>query len=301
MKNNKQSKITFIPAKYMTKPYLASAGIVAFALLAGGTVYASDGSKPGDVLYSIDITTEKARSTLAFSPERKAVLALNLAAERVSEVQAIVTEPVLDASGLGTALDGLAAQRALVADLVAKEAELKQQAKTYEDTLDKREADLDATFTEAKRRINAREKELKIQLKQAQAAVNTTETNRIQAELAALEDQEKALQAEEEAAEETLDAEEERLEEELEAKEKAVEAEEEAREAEVERLEDEAEAAREKAEEASDADKEALEQAAEQAEEAEDKAREDNEKEAESEEVEKRETEKAEQPEESRR
>lgn len=296
----KKSKNNIIPAKFMTKPYLLSAGIVALVLLASGTVYAANDSKPGDVLYSIDTTTEKARSAFALSPESKVNLALDLATERVIEAQAIIIEPELKPALLGTALDGLAVQRAAIADLVSKEDELKQQAKVYEDALDKREADLDAIFTEAKRRLDTREKELKAELKQAESSGAADEIIRIKAALLALEVQEEALEAEEEAAEEALDAEEERLEAVLEDREKALEAEEEAREAEVERLEEEAEAAREKAEEASEAEKEALEQAAEEAEEAEDSAREENEKEIESEENEEPEAEEVERSEESR-
>lgn len=281
-----KKKNILLPAKFRTRPFLALAGVVAVSLLAGGTVRAANGSKPGDILYAVDTTTEKVRSILAFDPKNKANLAVDLANERVSEVQAITMEQEIKPADLNAALDGLAAQRAAVADLVIREADLKRLAKTYEDALDKEEAGLDAVFTEANRLLDAREKELKTELQQAEASNNNLEAGRIREALAALEAQAAILEAEEEAAEKALEAEEERLEAQLEAAEKTLEAEEEAREAEIERLEAEAEAAREKAEEAREADRGGLEQAAERAEEAEDKARDDNLREIEAEEAE---------------
>lgn len=280
-KQQPSTKKINIPAKFKTKPYLVVVGAVAVVLGLVGTAYASNGSKPGDVLYSIDTTSEKLQGLAAFTPERKADLTLSLASERVIETEAILEAADFQAADLATALNGLTEQKKALADLVAAKAELKQQAKAYEDQFEQREDSLDAIFREAEGRLEVQEKALKVQLGQAQIANNTDEVARIRAALTILETRIDALEAEKEAAEEALEAEEERLEAEFEAREEALEAEEEAREEEIERLEEAAEAARERADEANETEKERLEQEAEEAEEAEEQAREAEEAEAE--------------------
>lgn len=255
MKNRKNSSNRLgLPAKLKTKPYMAAMRAIALVVVLGGTVYASNGAKPGDVLYSIDTTSEKVQSLLAFSPSSKADLALSLATERVEEAQDVLEVSGFNSADLNGALVGLIAQKQALADLVAKEAELKQLVKQYEDAFEEREAVLDAIFSQAESRLEAQEKELEAQLKQAKAANNNDEVTRITAALAALEARFEALEAEEEAAEEALETEEERLEAEMEDHERAEEAEEEAREeaeeAEKEQLEHEAEQAAEEAREA---------------------------------------------------
>ena len=271
---NKPSNKIGLPSKFKTKPYLMAVGVVAFALVLGGTAYASNGAKPGDVLYSLDTTSEKVQSVLTFGPAGRADLALSLATERVEETQAVLEVSEFDSADLNMALTGLAIQKKALADLVVAEAELKQQVKQYEDAFEEREATLDATFKEAKNRLKAEKKQLKAELELAETANNAGEVSRITAALTVLDARLEALEAEKEAAEEALEAEEERLEAEMEAREQALEAEEEAREAEIERLEEEADAARERADEASEAEKEQLEQEAERAEQAAERARE---------------------------
>lgn len=261
-------------AKFFTPTYIAAAGVVALVLTMGGTAYAANGAKPGDTLYSMDRALEGVQSMLALSPQSQADLSLSLATERVEEAQAVMQEEDFDSADLNTALDGLAAQKKNLADLVAAEAALKQQAKAYEDKFEAREKALDTSFKDAGERLRVQKKQLKAQLEEAETANNADKAAGLIVAIAAIENQLRGLEAEEEAAEKSLEAEEKRLEAKFEAREKALEAEEEAREDGVKQLEDQAEAAREKAEDAQNDEKEQLEKEAEAAEAAAKRARE---------------------------
>lgn len=275
MKNSPKKKTSSpLLTKLRTKPYAITIGALALAIVVGGTAFASNGAKPGDVLYTVDLAGEKVQSLFALSPINKADLALQLAAERVDETNAVLQVPNFANTDLITGLDGLTTQKQILADLVAKEAELKALIKQYEDAFDAQEAQLNTTFREADTRLKTLKSELELQLTQAELANDTDEITRIRAALADIEAQMDAIDSEKDGAEEALDAEEDRIEAQMDEAEQALEAEEDAREAEIERLEDEAEAAQERAEDAAEAEKDALEDQAEAAEDAAEAARE---------------------------
>jgi hypothetical protein len=69
------------------KPAWASIILVIIVLAAGsGTVYAANGSLPGEPLYSVKTATESVRLAFAFSEEAKADLYVSLADRRVDEI-----------------------------------------------------------------------------------------------------------------------------------------------------------------------------------------------------------------------
>lgn len=275
MKNSSQSKTSSpLLSKLRTKPYAITIGAIALAIVVGGTAFASNGAKPGDVLYSVDTATEKVQSLFTFSPVGKADLALALAAERVEETNAVLEAPDFARANLTAGLDGLTAQKQILADLLAEEAELKALIKQYEDAFDAQEVQLDTSFREAEAQLEALKDDLELQLAQAILDGGIEEVNRLRVAIADLEARLDAVDIEKDAAEEALEAEEDRIEALMNAAERALEAEEDAREAEIERLEDEAEAARDRAEAAAEAEKDAMEQQAEAAEEAAESARE---------------------------
>lgn len=275
MKNSSQSKTSSpLLSKLGSKPYAITVGAIALAVVVGGTAFASNSAKPGDILYSVDTATEKVQSLFAFSPVDKADLALALAAERVQETNAVLEAPDFASSDLTTGLDGLTTQKQILADLLAREAELKALIKQYEDAFDTQEAQLDTSFRAAEAQLEALKDDLELQLAQAILDGNTEEVSRLRTAIDDLEAQLDAIDVEKDAAEEALEAEEDRIEALMDAAEQALEAEEDAREAEIERLEDEAEAAKDRVEDAAEAEKDAMEQQAEAAEDAAEAARE---------------------------
>ncbi|RMF31318.1 MAG: hypothetical protein D6759_10300, partial [Chloroflexi bacterium] len=66
---------------------LLLAVLVSGCLLAGGTIWAAQGSLPGDPLYAVKQLTEDGQRLLARSPRQRAELELRLAARRLEELQ----------------------------------------------------------------------------------------------------------------------------------------------------------------------------------------------------------------------
>lgn len=225
--------------------------IVAGGLLTAGTgtVVVADSAKPGDVLYGIDTAVENLRLTLTANPESEVELRTKIAAERVAEVEAILTERGVDAPGLEVALANLTQQRQAIADLVAAHAELKAKAKAIEDTIEQQERELEAVFEAARVPLKARKEQLKAQLEAAIAKGDVVLAQQLAQQLAAVKAQLDALEAQEEAAEEQLEVQEELMEAQFEAEEEALEQQEEA-------LEEQEEALKEKEEREEDEDEE---------------------------------------------
>lgn len=261
MKNSSQSKTSSpLLSKLGSKPYAITIGAIALAVVVGGTAFASNSAKPGDILYSVDTATEKVQSLFAFSPVDKADLALALAAERVQETNAVLEAPDFASSDLTTGLDGLTTQKQILADLLAREAELKALIKQYEDAFDTQEAQLDTSFRAAEAQLEALKDDLELQLAQAILDGNTEEVSRLRTAIDDLEAQLDAIDVEKDAAEEALEAEEDRIEALMDAAEQALEAEEDAAEAEKDAMEQQAKAAEDAAEAAREAEADRREQ-----------------------------------------
>lgn len=76
-----------------------AAALLVVVLGAGGTVYAAQGSLPGDVLYPIKIhVTEAIETALAVTPTQKAQVQAALASRRLEEAQALAAQGRLNAS-----------------------------------------------------------------------------------------------------------------------------------------------------------------------------------------------------------
>lgn len=256
------------------------APIVAIVIIGGlvlgsvGTVVASDKAKPGDFLYPVDTAMEGVQLALTPGDLGKANFHTQIAGERVEEVKALLDGKGVTAPGLDVALANLVAQKKAVADLLAQNQELKNQAKTLEDLFEQKEKELEAAIKEAKAPLKAQKRELKVRLAQALEAGDSVLADQLRSQIAQIEAQLEALEIKEEELEEALEAEEERLEAQMEAKEEELERLEE----EIEELEEREEELREQAEEAEEWERDRLEReterVAEEKEEAEEKLRE---------------------------
>jgi hypothetical protein len=85
------------------------------SLFGGGTVYASQGAIPGDLLYSLKVNIEELRLNTA-SEEGKSELYLQFASERVEEVKALIEEEKFDE--IGVALKGFESRAAGVRQIM---------------------------------------------------------------------------------------------------------------------------------------------------------------------------------------
>ncbi len=72
--------------------WLASAGALAL-LLGTGTVFAAQGSLPGDPLYPVKLATENVQVATTLDAKAKADLQLSLVKKRVEEIQAVLARP----------------------------------------------------------------------------------------------------------------------------------------------------------------------------------------------------------------
>lgn len=77
----------FLQLTFKPMPIVIGAMIVALLAGGGGTVYASQGSLPGDTLYPVKLMTEDVQTTVAFDPEKKAEIETRFANRRLEEIQ----------------------------------------------------------------------------------------------------------------------------------------------------------------------------------------------------------------------
>lgn len=243
--------------------------LVAGVTALGGTaaVVASDASKPGDVLHPIDQAVENIRLAVA-SPEAQEIIRVQLAEERIKEIQSLLQEKTLNTSGLDVALTNLTEQKQKIAQLLTEQKtkgiSVEQKGKELDTQFELKEAELERIFEEAEASLKAEKRQLKVQLREAIAVGNTTQAQQLRDQIAQIEAQLDVLEAMEEETERLLEVEEEKLEAELEAQEEAQEEQEKLLEKQQEELEEQEEELREQAEEASEAERERLEEEAEE-------------------------------------
>ena len=102
---------------------------VSFALIVilvfggGGTVFASQKSLPGDILYPIKTLTENLQETLTFDSQKKAYLYTRLAEKRIGEIKNILEERGIELKGLSIAEERLVTHIISAERIVEKELE----------------------------------------------------------------------------------------------------------------------------------------------------------------------------------
>ncbi len=82
------SKKDFLVFRLKARPAAALATLLLVAL-GGGTVWASQTSLPGEILYPVKILSEQAQVALAISPQSQAEIRLDLAQKRVQEIRQV--------------------------------------------------------------------------------------------------------------------------------------------------------------------------------------------------------------------
>ena len=218
----------------MKKRFISSTiALVALFVFASGTALAqspqvtlpSAGLTPESNFYFLDKFGEALREFFAFNPEGKARLQITFAAERIAEIKVILDTKGVEAKGLDVAQSRLQAQLASAATIVT---ELKSEGKDVSaltndsaNTIETSKSVLAQTFKEQKRALEAKEKELKVQLRAAHRAGDTAQEEALAAELGKIKAQKELLELKEEDIDDDIEAEEERIEEQMEAQRKA--------------------------------------------------------------------------------
>lgn len=206
---------------------------IALLLFGGGNVMAQNqqailppaGLTPESPFYFLDRFGEALREFFTFNPEGKARLQITFAAERVAEIRVILETKDVEAKGLDVAQSRLQANLAkaatIVADQKSKGKDVSGLAKELDDEFEKPKFALADSFKAEKRALEAKEDELKAQLKVAHRAGDTAKEEALAQELGQIKAQKELLELKEKDIEDELEAEEEKLEEEMEAQHKA--------------------------------------------------------------------------------
>lgn len=224
---------------------------ILLSLLIGGVVFAQTeglpkaGITPESPFYFLDRLGEALQDFFTFNPEGKARLQITFAAERVAEIKIILETKGVEAKGIEVAQERLQAQLGKAAIIVIKEKskgkDVSALAKELDDEFEAPKSALAQTFKEQERALEAKEDELKDQLKAAHRAGDVAQGETIAAELGQIRAQLELLDLRKEDIEDEIEAEEDRIEEEMEAENKAQEAIEEAEEEKQEVLDETAE------------------------------------------------------------
>ncbi|MEK7121638.1 MAG: DUF5667 domain-containing protein [Patescibacteria group bacterium] len=211
-------------------------------------VFAQNGALPGAGLtpespfYFIDKLGEALREFFTFSPEGKAHLQIAFAAERVAEIKIVLETKGVDAKGLEVAEARLRKHLGDAAEIVIKQKnkgkDVSQLAKELNDNFEESKSALSDSFKAEKKALEAKEDDLKNQIKAARRVGDNAKVEALAQELGQVKAQLELLELKEEELEDDLDKEEEKLEDEMDAYEEAEEAIREAKEEKAEIIEE---------------------------------------------------------------
>jgi hypothetical protein len=186
------------------------------------------GLTPESPFYFLDRFGEALQEFFTFNPEGKARLQITFVSERVAEIKVILETKGVEAKGLDVAQSRLQASLAKVATIVtdqkSKGKDVSDLAKELNDDFETPKSALSQTFRDHERALEAREDELKGQLRAAHLAGDTAREEAIAAELGQVKGQQELMKVRAEDIENDLETEEERLEEQMDAQHKAQEA-----------------------------------------------------------------------------
>ena len=240
----KKSFITNITKVLIVASLFAVTGSAAFAQGQPANL-PSAGLTPESPFYFLDKFGETLREFFTLNPEGKARLQITFAAERVAEIKVILETRGVEAKGLEVAQSRLQEHLAnaviIVKEQKAAGEDISALAKELDDDFDGPKSALKNAFRAEKQALEAKEKELKVKIREARRAGDATQVEVLVKELGEVKAQKDLLELKEEEQEKVLEQEEERLEEEMEAKEEAEKAIKEAEEEKQEVLDEAAE------------------------------------------------------------
>lgn len=235
---------------------IVAAGVI--LLPGGGTVFAAQSSKPGDTLYGVKRASESVRLALALTSGMKQSAQLSIAQNRLSEVQALLSDPTPDAQLINTTLSDFEAQNQDLAKTIATgatAAKILEIEEKYTST----KSQIDKQFASQQSAIENNRESLKQQYEEALKAGDSAKAQSLLAQINGIEAQLKGLETAREAAKQKIDTATSHIDSSVsEDVQKQVEAQKQA-------AEKAAEAAKQAAEQAAEAQKKAAEAAAEAA------------------------------------
>jgi len=192
--------------------HLVLIGVIAGLFVTGsGVVVASNGSKPGDVLYSIDRASEAVQLAISVTDGQKTSTHIAIAEERLLEIKALLTEKDIDAAGIDVALSNFEEHKSRVSELLGDDGGLDAQEQELENKLDDKKSEIDKLFEGQQKALESQRETLKKQYEQALKDGDTAKAATLKTQIDGFEnilkEAEQAREAQKQETEETTEAE----------------------------------------------------------------------------------------------
>lgn len=143
-------------------------GVISGLFVAGtGTAVASNSSKPGDALYSIDRSAENLQLALAFTDGNKKEAYASLAQERLDEIKALYADDTLDSSSINDALSDFEEHKTRLADLSDDDGTVDEHEKELANSLESKKTGIDKKAESQQKSLENQREGLKKQYEQA--------------------------------------------------------------------------------------------------------------------------------------
>jgi hypothetical protein len=183
-------------ANWKTPIGLTAIGIIGVVLLGGGTALASNASKPGDFLYSVDLWTEDVQLAFSLSDDMKQGVYVGIAQERLVEIQQLFAQDEVNAPGIAIALANFEEKKHAATDLANNDDEKTE----LEDEFEAFESTIDGLFESQQKTLEDARESLEKQAEAAEKDGNTELAALLRAQARALDSQLNVLEAKREAS-----------------------------------------------------------------------------------------------------
>ncbi len=188
-----------------------------------GVAVASNSSKPGDALYSIDRGSENIQLALALTSGQKNRARKAIAEERLKEIRALLAEEDLDIIGIANALSNFEEHRSRIDGQSDDDDDLDEQEQEVKNELDDKKSKIDKLSENQQKNLENQREQLKKQYEQALKDGDTTRAASLKAQIDGFEDLLKKNEQDRESQKNQADEQKESTEKQAEAERKAAE------------------------------------------------------------------------------
>lgn len=198
--NKKQARSSTTKARVLrfagSRTGMTLIGGILVVAACSGTVAAANSSKPGDLLYGVDIAAEKVRLALSFTNGMKIAAHRSMAQERLQELQDLFKAKHIDASGIAVALSAFEQQKQAATSLSKGTAD----ATNIKDELASYQSEIDKLFEKQQVALEQQRESLKQQAEAADKASNTSLAAQLRTQAGTLDSQLKTLEVKRETS-----------------------------------------------------------------------------------------------------
>ncbi|HEY5668084.1 MAG TPA: hypothetical protein VIR03_02850 [Candidatus Saccharimonadales bacterium] len=194
-----------VPRLRLTKRTIIISSVAAVLLLSGGTVWAAQGSLPGQPLYSVKLASEQVRLALSFTSGMEQSTRASIAQRRLEEIKSLLSEPEKNKELVNSTLAKFESENKSLASTVASgttAGKILEIEKQYAET----KAEIDKKYETAQKTVEQNREQLKRQYEDAVKAGDTAMAQSLQTQIATTETQLKALETNRETAKQQIES-----------------------------------------------------------------------------------------------